>query len=399
MSCLFRNLLHFSRLLRDLDLHVPAGRMPVVAAALEHIDIGQRWDFYYTLRTLLVHRQQDLAAFDEAFRVFWRRPPSDWSTQDLRAMGEERKFGPPQVDFPFQGPDGAGDDPNVSTLPDPVSRTVPLSYSPDAISRVKDFAEFTEAELDQARKTLAAMGWELGMRRTRRWVTGEGTSIDLRRTIHHNVRFGGEVLELRKRTRKDRRRPLVLLCDVSGSMDRYSRMLLHFIYSLSGAMDRVEAFLFATELTRVTREMSAHKEDAFSRIPRHVPDWAGGTRIGETLRTFNLQWSRRVMSHGPVVLLISDGWDRGEPGLLSREISRLQRSCYRLIWLNPLLGSPDYQPLTRGMEAALPFVDDFLPMHNLASMEALAHHLNTLPRRRQRGHMRVGLSAEKVIGC
>ena len=173
-------------------------------------------------------------------------------------------------------------------------------------------------------------------------------------------------------------------------MERYARMLLHFAHSLAGRLADVEAFVFATRLTRITRELRRPAaSDAVPRVPRLVGDWSGGTRIGDALRTFNVAWARRVMGHGPVVLLISDGWDRGEPALLTREMSRLQRSCHRLIWLNPLLGSPGYEPLTRGMQAALPFVDDFLPVHNLASMESLAAHLNTLsPLRRTRHRAR-----------
>ncbi len=381
MSHLFRNLLHFSRLLRRLGLDVPAGRMPDVVTALGHIDIGRPGDFYFTLRSLLVHRQQDLDTFDEAFRTFWRRPPGKGSALDLHTLGEERKVGAPEVDFPAMSPGEGGEEDSTRVLPDPVGRTVPMSYSRQKVSRVKNFADFTDEELAQARAAMAQMAWKLGVRRTRRWVSGKGAMIDFRRTIHRNVSFGGEVLELRKRRRKQKRRPLVLLCDVSGSMERYSRMLLHFIFSLSGAMDRVEAFVFATGLTRVTREMSSSRNEVLPEIARHVPDWAGGTRIGETLRTFNVRWSRRIMSHGPVVLLISDGWDRGDPELLGTEMNRLRRTCYRLIWLNPLLGSPDYQPLTRGMQAALPYVDDFLPAHNLETMGALAEHLNALPAR------------------
>src|SRR5262249_24892523 len=157
------------------------------------------------------------------------------------------------------------------------------------------------------------------------------------------------------RQRKKTRRPLVLLCDISGSMERYSRMLLHFMHTLAGGLSRVEAFLFATHLTRITRELANRKADeAVLKISRHVSDWSGGTRIGEALRAFNVEWARRVLAHGAVVLMISDGWDRGDPELLRAEISRLRRTSRRLIWLNPLLGSPDYQPLTRGMRAALP---------------------------------------------
>jgi uncharacterized protein with von Willebrand factor type A (vWA) domain len=230
---------------------------------------------------------------------------------------------------------------------------------------------------------MAAFVWDPGMRLTRRWTPGRGAVPDLRRALRHNLKFGGELLTIPTVRRNVKPRPLVLLCDVSGSMERYARMFLHFIHSLIRGMNRVEAFLFATRLTRITREMAGRGVDeALPKIPRRVPDWASGTRIGETLRAFNVRWARRVLGHGAVVLLISDGWDRGDPDQLRREMARLQRSCHRLIWLNPLLGSPEYQPLTRGMQAALPFVDDFLPVHNLASLEALAAHLNRLPARR-----------------
>ena len=380
MSYLFHNLLHFSRVLHAAGLDVHAGRMPDVAAALNHIDIGHRSDFYFTLRTLLVHRHQDLEPFDEAFRVFWRRSAGDRSMTDLRALGERRRYGKPEVDFPA-GESGAGaDDPAVRTLTEVVARIAPMSYSASEVSRTKDFAEFTEHEMAQAKTMLDELSWQPGTRRTRRWVTGAGPAADLRRMIRKNIRYGGELLEIPARRRKEKRRPLVLLCDISGSMERYSRMLLHFMHTLTGGMDRIEAFLFATRLTRITRELSHWRADeAVSKISRNVSDWSGGTRIGEALRAFNVAWARRTRTHSAVVLVISDGWDRGDPELLWNEIRRLRRTCHRLIWLNPLLGSPDYQPLTRGMRAALPFIDDFLPVHNLESLEALAVHLNSLP--------------------
>ena len=382
MSFLFRNLLHFGRLLRSLGLDIQSGRMLDVAGALELVDVGRKSDFYFTLRALLVHRQHDLATFDDAFRVFWRPPAGDWSPDDLRALGEQRRVGTPQVDVPAKQPDsvdgGAG-----ATLAEPVERVAPMSYSPREVARVKDFARFTDAELAEAKAMLALLRWDLGMRRTRRWRSGLGLTPDPRRLVRRNVKYGGEPIELPMRRRKLKRRPLVLLCDVSGSMERYARMLLHFIHSLAGGLDRVDAFLFATRLTRITRELATYGADeVVPKIPGRVPDWGGGTRIGEALRTFNLRWARRVLAHGPVVLLISDGWDRGEPDVLRRETARLQRSCYRLIWLNPLLGAADYQPITRGMQAALPYIDDFLPVHNLASLESLAEHLNALPQRR-----------------
>jgi uncharacterized protein with von Willebrand factor type A (vWA) domain len=382
MSYLVHNLLHFSRLLHAIGLDVHAGRMADVVSALDHVDLGNRSDFYHTLQSLLIHRPEDLSKFDEAFRAFWRPPPSGWSSQDLRAMGEQRQFGPPQLDPPA-GDSSAAHQESVTALDETVERTVPLSYSGLEVSRVQDFARFSEDELRRARALIAAMTWNLGQRKTRRWTAGTDGGPDLRRVVRHNMKYGGEPVTLPRRERSLKRRSLVLLCDVSGSMDRYSRMLLYFIQSLAGGLHRVEAFVFATRLTRITRELQVDG-DVVPLIPRRTPDWGGGTRIGAALRSFNIQWARRVLGHGAVVLLISDGWDRGEPDLVRQELNRLQRSCHRLIWLNPLLGSRDYQPLTRGMQAALPFIDDFLPVHNLSSLDTLAEHLDALPARRSR---------------
>ena len=243
---------------------------------------------------------------------------------------------------------------------------------------------------------IADLDWELGARRSRRWTAGRGPLLDLRRTVRANLRYGGELVDRPTRRRKTKPRPLVLLCDVSGSMERYSRMLLHFVHTLSGRdpTARVESFVFATRLTRITRQLAARTAGAVvPTLPRTIGDFGGGTRIGEALRTFHVDWARRVRGQSPVVLLISDGWDRGEPDVLRSEMARLQRSCQRLIWLNPLLGSPDYLPLTRGMQAALPFIDDFLPVHNLASLDALARHLNALPARRPARRQAPGVRA------
>jgi len=377
---LLHNLLHFGEVLHAAGMDVPAGRMIDVAKALEFVGVGRRTDFYITLRSLLVHRPQDFALFDDAFRTFWRRPHGEWSTEDLRAMGERRRLGPPQVDIPSTT--AGSTDRADSALPDPVERIEAMSYSDREVSRTKDFAEFTDAELEEARRALALLSWDAGERRTRRWLRARrGHSVDLRHVVRHNARYGGELIELPVRARKIKRRPLVLICDVSGSMERYARMLLHFVHGLSTRAWRVESFVFSTRLTRITLALKRPgAQTTVQQIPWAVSDWGGGTRIGDALRTFNTEWRRRVMSHGPVVLLISDGWDRGDPDVVRREMARLQRSSHWLIWLNPLLGSPEYRPLTRGMQAALPFVDDFLPVHNLESLEALAQRLNTLER-------------------
>jgi uncharacterized protein with von Willebrand factor type A (vWA) domain len=215
--------------------------------------------------------------------------------------------------------------------------------------------------------------------------------VDLRRTLRRSLRHGGEVLGWARSERKPKPRPLVILADISGSMELYSRLLLLFAYGLAKALEQpVEAFVFGTRLTRITRQLRGCDADgAIREVSRRVPDWSGGTRIGEALRAFNVRWGRRVLGRGCVVLLISDGWDRGEPERLRAEMARLQQSCHRLIWLNPLKGSPGYEPLTRGMQAALPHADDFLPAHSLGSLEALGRKLEALgpqrPPRPQRG--------------
>ena len=384
MSFLLHNLLHFTRLLHRLGLDVQAGRAREVAAALAHVDVGQRADFYHTLRCLLIHRADDLAAFDEAFRVFWRRPHGDWTEKDLSAMGEKRRSGAPEYESeaPESNAEGEGGERRTGYQ---VERMAVLSYSDRESLYAKDFEHFTEGELAAAERMMADLDWDLGERTSKRWTPGRGPALDLRRAVRANMRYGGELVDLPERRRKTKRRPLILLCDVSGSMERYSRMLLHFVHALTrgGQLGRVESFVFATRLTRITRQLVTRKaEVAVPRLPRTISDFGGGTRIGDALRTFNAEWARRVRGQGPIVLLISDGWDRGEPDRLRTEIARLQRSCQRLIWLNPLLGSPDYVPLTRGMQAALPSIDDFLPVHNLASLEALARHLNNLPAHR-----------------
>ena len=374
---LLHNLMLFAEVLRNLGLDVGSGNVLDLVHATEYAPVGRKQDFYQAARCLLVHRKQDLPLFDEAFQVFWRKPASGQSTRDLRSMGEDRRFRKPQVGPPR----GSDSDDSGEGGDDPTGVQVDLTrtYSAREVLREKDFADFTSAEILDARRMMFELSWDLGWRRTRRLVPGRGPALDLRKTLRRNLKYGGEPLELVRRRHKDKVRPLVLICDVSGSMERYTRMLLHFIHTLSGRIDKVEAFLFATRLTRITRFLKYRGVDqTVNQVARAVPDWAGGTRIGQALKTFNYDWLRRVLGSGSVVLVISDGWDRGEPELLIREAARLQRSCHRLIWLNPLLGSPGYQPLTRGMQAALPYADDFLPVHNLNSLEALARHLNNL---------------------
>jgi uncharacterized protein len=378
-SNLLRNLLVFGRLLRRLGIDVHTGRLVDVTEALQHVDLGSRDEVYYTCRALLVYRHEDLPIFDRAFEAFWmgrgvpvRSLPMEAPSDDTPGRDDANA----NADAESKEQDPAYDGNAEATSIDEVSMP---TWSDTAALADKDFAEFTPDEVAIARSALEQLVWTPGERRTRRWVRGHGSRVDLRRALAKSLRTGGDVLTLPRRTRRRRPRSLVLLCDVSGSMERYSRMLLHFVHALSRRHRRVETFLFSTELTRITKELRTRWVDqAATAVSRAVPDWSGGTRIGAAISEFHRRWARRVLRGGPVVLLISDGWDRGDPIELRDQVAWLQRSSHRLIWLNPLIGTIGYAPLTRGLQAALPFVDDFLPVRTLSNLADLALHLNTL---------------------
>ena len=375
MSNLQRNLIVFGRLLRRAGIDVHVGRMIDVTEALQHVDLGSRDEVYHTCRALLVHRHDQLTVFDRAFNLFWgARTGLSTSVKGEGRQGDSSR-GSSQVDWSSSGDSDAGD---AGASSPALVRT----WSDIGGLAEKDFGEFTPDEITRARIALDRLVWSPGERRTRRWVRGRGSRVDLRRALARSLRTGGDVIVLPRRTRRIRPRPIVLLCDVSGSMERYSRMLLHFAHALTMRQRRVEAFLFSTELTRITMQLRARRiGEAVSAVTRAVPDWSGGTRIGASIRQFHQQWTRRALRGGPVVLLISDGWDRGDPEVLRAQVARLHRSCHRLIWLNPLIGTFGYEPLTRGLQAALPYVDDFLPARTLTNLADLALHLNALSAR------------------
>lgn len=371
------NVLLFGRMLRAAGLDVHHGRLLDAIRVLEWTGVRSRADVAATLRSLLVHDRDDLALFNRAFELFFRAHRSAAPGPPLFSLGERPRI----VARAAPGAPVRVELEELRSSAATATRAVG-AWSAAAVSRSKDFAEFTGAELERARLLLERLPWTLSLRRTRRWRRAGGGDVDLRPILRRNLTRGGDLLDLPRRVRRETARPIVLLGDVSGSMERYSRVLLHFVYGLAHSGTRVESFLFATRLTRVTPLLARRRgPDALARVARGVQDWGGGTRIGEALRAFNTRWARRVMRNGPIVLILSDGWDRGDPHLLARELARVRRSCRRLIWLNPLLGSARYEPLTRGMYAALRYVDDFLPAHNLASLEQLAAHLRALPAR------------------
>lgn len=377
---LLHNLLLFGRLLRRLGLDVNPGRVIDLLQALDYVPLGHKRDFYYTARSLLVHRKEDLALFDQAFELFWRKRGDymELSLADLIAGP------PPPAPKPLVVPPGVAQEVPTEELAnsEPPQTIIELTrtYSNQELLRHKNFSQLTYEELQQVKELMAQLVWEMGQRQTRRFRPGQGQQLDLRRLLRANLRYGSEILAWPRRKAKTKPRPIIIIADISGSMEQYTRLLLQFIYSLAeGLTQPVEAFVFSTRLTRVTRQLSGRDIDqALADVSHIVHDWAGGTRIGESLKNFNFQWGRRVLGRGAIVLIISDGWDRGDPALLSQEMARLQRTCHRLIWLNPLLGSTSYEPLTRGIQAALPHIDDFLPVHNLASLEDLATHLAAL---------------------
>ena len=370
---LVANLLLFGRLLRHAGLPVHHSRLLDAVRALNWVGVRHREDVRATLQALLVHRQDDIARFEFAFALFFREHGRPSGSVVPLAPGE-----PPRVGIsPVPGPVTHLEVGDPSSDASDVEGRAVGAYSAAAVSRTRDFADFSPAEMEQARRLLAALPWRLGKRRTRRWDPSGGSSVNLRPVLRRAM-SQGEICALDFRRRRTAPRPIVFIGDVSGSMERYSRVLMHFVYGLARHVRHVESFVFATTLTRITHKVvRPGAERQLTAVIRSVSDWGGGTRIGESLRVFNTRWARRVMRHGPVVVLVSDGWDRGDPAILARELARVRRGCRRLIWLNPLLGGVDYEPLTRGMQAALPYVDDFLPAHNIASLEQLAERLNS----------------------
>ncbi len=373
---LLANLLIFARTLRASGVAVRAGGVPDAIRALADVGVSSRRDVHDVLRAVLVSRHEDLAPFDRLFDRFWRVWREPAGSDMPRPMGVPKRV---RTTLSMLAPGASASEPETRDAAPGDAPVTLQTYSAEEVWRRKDFTSFTPADFARAQEAMAKLTWTPGVRTTRRWIAGGRHAVDLRRVVRANVKHGGELVTVPYRIRRVAPRPLVLICDVSGSMEPYTRMLLLFAQALAGGSRRIEVFVFSTQLTRVTRQFAGARADAaLMRVRDAVRDWSGGTRIGAALHRFNTHWARRVMRRGPVVLLISDGWDLGEPELLGREVARLQRSARRLIWLNPLIGSPGYEPLTRGIRAALPFVDDFLSVRDMSSLESLARHLNTL---------------------
>ncbi|RMH49890.1 MAG: VWA domain-containing protein [Bacteroidetes bacterium] len=388
-TALAEHIVAFGRVLRRAGLDIGSGQMMDAIRAVEAVGVRRRDDVYQALFSVFVRRPGQVELFDQAFHLFWRAPSelADLLQMMLPSAGAARE---PAARRRVQ--EALAEPEDRPPPPDPIERgedeerdevEVVASYSAAEVLRKKDFAEFTAEEIAAAKEAIRRMQWPVEPQRVRRRTPRQpGRYLDLRRTIRQSLRRHGEFVDLRFQGPKRKPRPIVILCDVSGSMEPYARMLLHFMHAVSEGMERVESFVFGTRLTRITRHLRRRDIDAaIDDVAEQVTDWAGGTRIGEALRVFNYTWLRRVLRSGGVVLIISDGCDRGDVDRLEQEMARLARSCYRVLWLNPLLRYEGYEPLTRGMRAALPYVDDFLPVHNLESLEQLGAVLTQVARR------------------
>lgn len=380
---LLDSILEFGRELRSEGLPVTTGQIEDVVRGLQIVGLDDRDTVFRVCRSLLVTRREQLAPFRDLFERFWRAP------------GEGTE-GPGYVDAaPRKMPraprhEGQGRF-TVATYmayrAREADREIDVrdrsgTFTPDEALRRKRFADMTPEELVSVRELIRDMTWTASLRRTRRRIRGKtGRNIDLRRVLARTARLGAVPARLPRRKRKLERRPVVLIADISGSMEKYSRLVLQLFHSMSASLPDVEAFLFGTRLTRITTQLRRRDPDqAIDEAAAQVPDWSGGTRIGASLATFNREWSRRVLRRGAIVVIVSDGCERDSEERLAREVRYLAHRCHRLVWLNPYVGHERYEPRVAGMAAALPYVDDFLPVHDLQSLQEFADALARMPK-------------------
>ena len=387
------NIMHFGRVLRTAGLPVGPGKILDAVNAVLAVGIENRRDFYWSLHAVFVNRPDQHEIFDQAFHIFWRDPHLLERMLGLlmpQTPGEEEL--PPEEPpnrrvMEAMSPDEKeGDDPEEEKEPE-IDVEATMTASSNELLQKMDFEEMSAEEIAKAKASIARMRLPIQEVPTRRFHTSnQPVRIDMRATLRAALRSGGSVIPLQYRKRRKRPPPLVILCDISGSMGRYTRMLLHFVHAITNDRDRVSTFLFGTRLTNVTRHLRNKDIDiAVNKCTDSVEDWSGGTRIGESLSDFNRFWSRRVLGQGAVVLLISDGLDRDAGRGLDMEMERLHKSCRRLIWLNPLLRFEGFEPKSQGIRAIMPHVDEFRPVHNLESLTELVEALNRQLIRRQEG--------------
>ena len=388
---LVANIMYFARTLRAAGLPVGPGKVLQAVEAVHAVGLESREDFYWALHAVFVNRRDQRLIFDQAFHVFWRNPkllermlglllpelqvPRQDEAEMSRRLAEALRTGQT---------DGAG-----RCRKDKVEFDAAMTFSPREILQTMDFEKMSTEEMNAARDAVKKLALALAEKPTRRFaVDPRGARVDMRASLRAQLRAGG-LIALKRKDRATRSPPLVVLCDISGSMSRYTRIFLHFLHTVINDRDRVHAFLFGTRLTNITRPLRTRDVDeALDKVAAAVEDWSGGTRIGQCLAEFNYRWSRRVLGQGAIVLFISDGLDRDAGIGLAREMERLHKSCSRLIWLNPLLRYAGFAPKSLGMKAILPHVDEFRPVHNLESLKAVVAALA------ESGTRRLGAAAE-----
>ena len=374
------NIMRFARTLRAAGLPVGPGRVLDAVRAVEVVGLGRRDDFYWTLHSVFVNRRDQREVFDQAFHVFWRNPNILESMMGLDLPPDPGVSQPPAKSINRRVAEAMrrpGGEESISKEEDQIERDAAMTWSDRELLGAMDFERMSVVELARAKAVVKGLRFTLKEVPTRRFRGDpHGGRVDLRRTLRAALRSGLGGIPLQMRKRRTRQPPLVVLCDISGSMSRYSRLILHFLHAVSNDRSRVHTFLFGTRLTNVTRYLRHKDVDvALDRVTEAVPDWSGGTRIGTILHEFNRDWARRVLGQGAVLLFISDGLDRDAGEGLEREMERLHKSCRRLIWLSPLLRYEGFQPKSLGNRAIMPHVDEFRPVHNLDSLEALGEAL------------------------
>ncbi|MDZ5696463.1 VWA domain-containing protein [Chelativorans sp. M5D2P16] len=382
------NIVYFARTLRKAGLRVGPGAVADAVEAVLAAGIGTREDFYWTLHAVLVKRHEDHAVFDEAFRLFWR---SRELIEKMLAMLSPVAPARAEKERPRAGETRAGeaflnDGRQAQEEKEEIEIDARLTLSRQEVLRDKDFAQMTAEELAAARQAISSLVLPHDLVVTRRFRPDtRGSRVDPRAMMRFGLRTGGDLVLPRYRSPRRVHPPLVVLSDISGSMSQYTRVFLHFLHALTEKRRRVHSFVFGTRLTNLTRQLRHRDPDeALAECAGAVRDWSGGTRIGEALATFNRLWSRRVLGQGATVLLITDGLERDDIERLAREMERLQKSCRRLIWLNPLLRFDGFEARARGVRAMLPHVDEFRPVHSLDALSDLCAALSAAPRRRTR---------------
>ncbi len=370
------NVMHFARLLRRAGL--PVGPAETIAAqqALTQIDLGSRTQTRIALRAAMIHRHDQQEVFDQAFALFWRDPSAAEQAAAmalLEGQKEQKPDKPPPAARRVAEAFARKNDKPPQPKEEPPNVDMTMTVSDLERLQQMDFDAMSADEINRAKQEIKRLVLPLDLRRTRRLRPDpSGPVTDLKRTIRASLRQGGEITGIAHSRRVTRPPPLVVLCDISGSMARYAQILLHFLHAVTNDRDRVHIFLFGTRLSNVTRQLKARDpEVAFQMVAHAVPDWSGGTRIGEALANFNRLWAKRVLGQGAIVLLITDGLDRDGAAGLAENMDRLHRSCSRLVWLNPLLRWSGFEPKSQGIRAMLPHVDDFRPVHNLDSLRGL----------------------------